>query len=161
MKTKSTIRTSIASIPLALLALIAFCVGCETGNTYRGPVVNSSFPSGTSSIQSPAPAPAFDPAAPPKHYSDGEAIPDVGWAIGDIYVDSDGIGYGGPSSGISYRGGARAMLIPYERYRLVRPGSPTTQSGVNRQRQSEADSAAILRRLEQNRLKEQNGTNSP
>jgi hypothetical protein len=131
MKTKLTVQNWNSAVQLVLLALIASCGGCQSGYTYRGPIVDNNLPSASTTANT-MPVPPSDPSTPPKHYADGEAIPGVGWAIGDVYILPDGGCYGGgDSSGIRWNSGARMMfgntISRFSPLHLVQAGSPATK----------------------------------
>jgi tetratricopeptide (TPR) repeat protein len=66
-----------------------------------------------------------------RHYTDGEAIPGVGTAMGDVYILPDGGCFGGPGSGIHWSSGARmsfgSTISAQSPIRLVPAGSPATR----------------------------------
>ena len=67
-----------------------------------------------------------------KHYTDGQAIPGVGTAMGDVYILPDGGCFGGEGNcGIHWTSGAQSWfgntVSAQSPIRLVQPGSPATQ----------------------------------
>ena len=67
-----------------------------------------------------------------KHYTDGQAIPGVGTAIGDVYILPNGGCFGGEGTcGIHWSSGAQMMfgatISAQSPMSLVQPGSPATQ----------------------------------
>lgn len=66
-----------------------------------------------------------------KHYSDGEPIPGVGTAIGNVYILPNGGCFGDKGAGIHWTSGAVAYfgdtVSSQNPMRLVQPGSPATQ----------------------------------
>jgi hypothetical protein len=66
------------------------------------------------------------PSGPPKHYTDGQEIPGVGRAIGDVYFLPSGQCYGeGSHCGIQWKSGSTMIFAaPEMQFQLLRPGSP-------------------------------------
>jgi tetratricopeptide (TPR) repeat protein len=66
-----------------------------------------------------------------KHYTDGQSIPGVGTAIGDVYILPDGGCFGDKGSGIHWTTGATSYfgstVSAQSPLRLVQPGSPATK----------------------------------
>lgn len=66
-----------------------------------------------------------------KRYTDGQSIPGVGTAIGDVYILPDGGCFGGKGSGIHWTSGATTYfgntVSAQSPLRLVQPGSPATK----------------------------------
>jgi tetratricopeptide (TPR) repeat protein len=66
-----------------------------------------------------------------RHYSDGEPIPGVGTAIGNVYVLPNGGCFGDKGAGIHWTSGAKMFfgdnVFAQNPMVLVRPGSPATQ----------------------------------
>lgn len=75
---------------------------------------------------------AWAQQTPGKHYANGEAIPGVGFAMGDVYVLPNGEAYGvGTNSGIHWSNGAMMFfgntVTAKNGIRITQPGSPATK----------------------------------
>ena len=67
-----------------------------------------------------------------KHYTNGQEIPGVGTAMGDVYILPDGGCFGGEGEcGIRWTNGAQALfgktITPRSPIVLFKPGSPATK----------------------------------
>ncbi len=67
-----------------------------------------------------------------KHYTNGQVIPGVGTAMGDVYILPDGGCFGGEGKcGIRWMNGAQAWfgdtITAKSPIKLVQPGSPATR----------------------------------
>jgi hypothetical protein len=133
MKKMKMVKTSVILGRLAHILVVSSviltsisCVAMKTGKTASSQA--------NTQVTTPKPDPRDEETirASAKHYINGQSIPGVGTAIGDVYILPDGGAFGGKvNCGIRWSSGAQMMfgntITAKTPIRLVQSGSPATK----------------------------------